>query len=354
MRPPFEMDELTAAMEAGLVREQRHPSLPLRIINYTAAAQYTRTWTPVTLNCRGLILDDDDKIVARGFPKFFNLGEIDPADERLTWPFTIAEKYDGSLGIAWSYGGEWGIATRGSFTSPQARWATAWMDEHHPDMEWLPGSTPLFEIVYPENQIVIPYEPDMVLLALLDNENGHSLPGSLGSTFTTAEPLPVDCPPSEVAERFGIDNGRNEGFVLTFHGPHAEQFRVKVKLSEYVKLHAIITQTSPVSVWRALSEGVDPTTMADKVPDEFHGWLTTTVAELTGRYDLTLHDARATFDRIAHLVGDRAAFAAEAKKTPNPALLFALLDDKDVASRIWRSLKPESSRPQFAQSEDVS
>jgi hypothetical protein len=43
--------------------------------NYTEACQYTAAWTPVTLACRGLVVDADGRIVARPFAKFFNHSE---------------------------------------------------------------------------------------------------------------------------------------------------------------------------------------------------------------------------------------------------------------------------------------
>ncbi|GIH79629.1 hypothetical protein [Planobispora longispora] len=59
---------LTEAVGRGLVREQAHPELPLRILNYTEKAQAERAWNEVTLACRGLIVDDDGRVVARPFP----------------------------------------------------------------------------------------------------------------------------------------------------------------------------------------------------------------------------------------------------------------------------------------------
>src|SRR5690606_26325973 len=103
---------------------QRHATLPLSILNYTEKAQWDRVWNPVTLTCRGLILDDDNEVVARPFGKFFNLADHEQDDPRLGWPCDVYEKLDGSLGIAYRYGDHVGIATRGSFDSEQAQWAT--------------------------------------------------------------------------------------------------------------------------------------------------------------------------------------------------------------------------------------
>lgn len=42
------LELLKQHLESGLVREQSHPTLPLRILNYSAQCQYDRTWDEVT------------------------------------------------------------------------------------------------------------------------------------------------------------------------------------------------------------------------------------------------------------------------------------------------------------------
>ena len=60
----FSRDELAAAIDAGHVRTQTHPDLPLRIFNYTEKCAYDGIWNEVTLQCRGLIRE--------GLPPFDN------------------------------------------------------------------------------------------------------------------------------------------------------------------------------------------------------------------------------------------------------------------------------------------
>ena len=61
--------ELPALAQARMVTARRHPRLPLAIYNYTAQAQHApmAQWTTALMDCRGLILDDDGKIVGRPF-----------------------------------------------------------------------------------------------------------------------------------------------------------------------------------------------------------------------------------------------------------------------------------------------
>jgi RNA ligase len=59
---------LAAAVEMGHVRKQSHPSRPHVIYNYTEACQHAGAWTPVTLACRGLIVDESSgEVLARPY-----------------------------------------------------------------------------------------------------------------------------------------------------------------------------------------------------------------------------------------------------------------------------------------------
>jgi len=167
----FDPADLTAALEAGHVTRKTHPELPLSIYTYTRTAQYAQAWTPVTTECRGLVVDDKTgEIVAWPFPKFFNVSEhtsgrtyAPPLPDE---PFEVYDKVDGSLIIVFHYAGRWRAASKGSFTSEQAQWAQAWLDARDTNALW-PDTTYLAEAIYPSNRIVVDYgqREDLVLLA---------------------------------------------------------------------------------------------------------------------------------------------------------------------------------------------
>src|SRR5690349_5104447 len=94
----FTYDELNDAVADGRVRYQKHPTKDLFIFNYTEETQFSKRWDNITLNCRGLILDDDYNIVARPWKKFFNFGERD-LEIDFNAPVEVTDKMDGSLGI---------------------------------------------------------------------------------------------------------------------------------------------------------------------------------------------------------------------------------------------------------------
>jgi len=96
---------------------QKHPTEDLYIFNYTEKAQYEHNWTDETRQCRGLIMDGQDHIFSRPFPKFHNLEEMGEDWQAPAEDFTVTMKMDGSLGISYATPQGIQIATRGSFTS---------------------------------------------------------------------------------------------------------------------------------------------------------------------------------------------------------------------------------------------
>ena len=275
---------LQQMMDEKLVSVTKHPQHNLFIYNYTAKAQYDKVWNNITLLTRGLILDEAYQIVARGFKKFFNFDEIDIAAIPQL-PFVVQEKLDGSLGILYWVGNTAFIASRGSFDSKQAQHATAILhNKYGAVVEKLQkDKTYLFEIIYPANRIVVDYgnEDDLILLAVIDNETGldEELDTSLG--FRTVAHFEGLTDFGKIAA-LNLDN--KEGFVIKFQNG----FRVKIKFSEYVKLHRIITGVSNIAIWEYMKEAKDIDVLLDKVPDEFYNWVKQTKNNLQQHYDTIL------------------------------------------------------------------
>lgn len=348
---------LHARIEEGYVKVRHHPTLSYRILNYSELAAYSRTWDEVTLQCRGLIVDDQNEVIARPFPKFFNDGEHDGdrlPQLDLSAPVEVTDKLDGSLGILYPNEGEWAIATRGSFESDQAKWATRhYEDEYADHFTPQPGYTYLFEIIYKANRIVVDYDfEDLVLLAVVDNEDGH-----VGSAHGGYEW------PGRKAERFPYrtladalrapvrDNA--EGFVVQFRNGQM----VKLKLERYVELHKIVTGMSEKTVWESISSGQRFEELIDDLPDEFHDWLTETWLSMFRRHQAASEKVQQTFHTIAASTppGDRRAFAEAAKQHDNTSLLFCLYDGQHdrMKAGIWKQLKPRGDTFMLDHSEAV-
>ena len=334
------------------IRVQRHPTLPLRIYNYTEKAQYGRVWNTETLTCRGLIVDDAERIVARPLRKFFNLSEyaatfLPPLPNE---PFSVFEKVDGSLGIRYPTPDGPAIATRGSFTSDQALWATHHYRQHYGGIALLAGVTYLFEIVAPQFRVVVDYRDReaLVLLAVIDNATGQDLP------LPTAWPGPVVehfDGLTDLAQVVALQRDNAEGFVIRY----ASGLRVKVKHEEYLRLHRILLGLSNVAVWEQLAAGGELDSYLGSVPDEWYAWLQATVAELRERYAEVEAEVLEEFARVRAEVGlaDRKAFALAVQQSRYRQLLFLLLDGRDYRSQLWRLLKPAYVAPFRQAGEDA-
>ena len=333
--------ELATAVENGHVRMQRHPSRPFVIYNYTEACQYLGAWTPITLACRGLVVDDSGVVAARPYPKFFNHTEaaaprLDPAAE-----VRVTDKADGSLGIVYHDGSGYALATRGSFTSDQALHATEVLRTRYADFVPPSGLTVLFEIIYPANRIVLDYNglDDLILLGAVDIATGR-----------TFGPEAVPSWPGPVVESFGYatlaealaapPRAGREGLVVHFLDTDE---RVKIKYEEYVRLHRLVTGLSARTVWEVLVSGGDLDELTEPLPDEFHAWVKGVVTELTDEVEARAAAVEAEFERIVAALPDgwgRREFALQAVRSDHRGSLFLRLDGKDYRPGLWQQVRP--------------
>lgn len=341
----------------GYIRERFHPDDDsLRILNYAEKAQYERNWTHETKTCRGLIVRGEE-IVARSWPKFFNYGEHEEGSLDLAVEVEVTDKADGSLGILYmAPDGDWAISTRGSFASEQAIHATQLFRDRYLN-QWNPtvGVTYLFEIVFPDNRIVLDYGrmDDLILLGAVDNRTGrlfgprgaHYWPGPRTETF----------PAGTLAEALAIEPRHNaEGLVVRYRDTG---LMVKIKQDDYVRLHKLITGLSERSVWEHLSlHDGDYVGLLNTIPDEFHGWVETKAEDLLEKHEVICGRAHYAHHQLSYELGDgfeRRDYAIAAQDNVDRPLLFMLLDGRDIGPAIWKSLKPFGSNPMKHISEDV-
>lgn len=337
------LETLNKYHEDGLLYKQTHPTLPLTIWNYTEKVQFEMLWDEITIACRGLVTDDSGKIVARPFKKFFNIEEekYNPTEE-----FEVFEKMDGSLGIVFKYGDEVVYATRGSFTSDQAKWMANYGKEYNFQNILVEGFTYLFEIIYPENRIVVDYngQERLVLLGIIETETGVEVP---------YDDIVMDG--WDIVNKYdgikdyktlkGLVDDNAEGFVVRFSNGD----RMKIKGEEYLRLHKIMTNFSTRNVWETLSNGEDLMASLVDVPDEFHVKIKVYIDELQRQFDTLEREYKWIFKTIlkgleVHNVPKekyRATFAQYALGHKHPSILFTMLDQRDYAKIIWDLIYPE-------------
>ncbi|MGB0385315.1 MAG: RNA ligase [Ardenticatenaceae bacterium] len=308
----------------------------LAIFNYSAAAQYAERWNFFERVSRGLILNAlTGEVVARSFDKFFNWAEGARTTEA---PLVMAiEKMDGSLGILYRDNG-YKIATRGSFESTQAQWATRFLNATY-QLDGLPDEwTLLFEIIFPDNRIVVDYgaREDLVLLAIRNRHTGDYLPHktvrAVGEQYGFSLPKVYHFQTVEemTAQQPLIDSNQ-EGWIALF----ADGQIFKFKGLAYLKLHKLVTGLTFNKVLSAMQNN-SIQQILDVVPDEFldetYQWIDEiqhTIKEVTQQITTTFQAApKAT----------RKEFAIWTLKHHKPiaTYLFAMLDGRDIQPLIYK------------------
>lgn len=313
----------------------------LILFNYLPTAQYQGAeWKPFELMSRGLILNRrTGEIVARPFDKFFNYGEHGRfSTGRIV---SAVEKMDGSLGIMYRENGKSRIATRGSFDSEQAEWATEYLHSKHMPMIWPEELTYLFEIIYPGNRIVVDYGgwSDLVLLAARNRFTGEYVDENelnrIANFFGFSQPTPFTFQSAEdiIAKCAELD-ANHEGFVVTF----SDGQRFKMKGAKYLELHRLISSISFRNTLAAVAGGTLQGYL-DSLPDEFMGEVRQWAAEI----ETEVNKAKTIVQKVFAIAPKetRKEFALWVQRIVQKeyqACMFALLDGKPLEPLIYKKL----------------
>ena len=333
----------SAPARSALVYRKFQPSTGLSLWIYSPRCVYEDGWDHVTTIARGLILHEENRtVVATPFPKFFNAGERLGSIPNL--PFETFEKLDGSLMIVFRHEGKWRAATKGSFESEQARWAQARLDEG--DLKPLiPGTTYLAEAVYPENRIVVSY-PDAALVMLaaytgdgleLSRKEVEDISAAIGWRAATRHAFTSV---SDLLAHTATLPATEEGFVMRF----VDGSRLKLKGSEYRRIHALISRCTPIAMWEALNAGDDMEAIRRDLPEEFLtdfdaivGLLRNRVSQLEGR----VAELAAS---VAHLSDKELGLALDTLPSEARQYLFIYRKMGKIAGaardKLMRSIRP--------------
>ncbi|OOV18940.1 RNA ligase [Flavobacterium sp. LM4] len=327
---------LKEMISQNYIRVNKHPEHDLYIYNYTQNAQFERVWNEITLACRGLILDGNDNVIARPFPKFFNLGEMENQMLPNT-TFEVFDKMDGSLGILYWINDVPFMASRGSFASDQSDKANEMLHGKYKDSWSLLDKTKtyLFEIIYPENRIVLDYgtSEELVLLAVIDTQSGAEFPlEDIG--FPIVQKFDGI---KEVRILSVLNQENKEGFVIKY----ADNFRVKIKFEEYLRLHRIVTQVSNLNIWEYLKNNQSFEEILERVPDEFFNWVKLTKTNLENEYKAIEAQCKADFKTLE----SRKETALYFQTCKYPGVLFWMLDGKEYSETIWKMIRPKFEKP---------
>ena len=213
----------------------------LALFEYSIESDFT---DPVVQEARGIIIDLNTlKVVCWPFRKFGNWNEsyVDEID----WSSArVQEKIDGSIIKLWYYNNKWNWSTNGSIYAKDAKVNTihTFQDlilraNNYKNIKFdklNKNYTYIFELVSPENQVVIKYKDyKLYHLGTRDNTTGQEYdininidkPKTYGLDSIGACLSTVDCLNGRTVEY--------EGFVVVDKDYH----RIKVKTPEYVAFH---------------------------------------------------------------------------------------------------------------------
>lgn len=178
-----------------------------------------------------------------------------------------------SLGICYWHEDEsrWRVNTRGSFESDQAVWASKWLSAH-PEVtkNFFRGSTYLFEVIYPENKIVVAYDFSGLVLLGAYHEDGweyerYELEEVVDDTKLELVEVHDFNSVEEMLEQAKSLPAHKEGWVLSY--PCG--YRVKVKGDEYCRVHKLISRCTPIAAWESYKALDDFEVLKKDLPEEF-------------------------------------------------------------------------------------
>jgi len=338
MRNTFKKNLLNSYEERGLLYSQVHPNLPLRIWNYSQLTAYDLTgnsWDDVTLACRGLVTDlDGERLVSRGFPKFFNIEERKHIP---TESFQIYKKMDGQYIGVFLYNGEVVVNSRGSFTSEYAKKAREiFLTTYANAVQHLqPNRTYVFELVGFERIVVKYDEMDLIFLGSFEN----ILEESFEEYF---------CEHVKHVEKYdgldykavkGLDLDGEEGYVVLFSNGN----RCKIKFDNYIQLHRVVTNLSNRYIFNELKENGSLNRILNYIPDEFYPEVKRVEDELKAAYSLVENECFYIVVQAIKNCETRKEIAEYFKgfsKTYRN-ICFKMLECRGYSASIWGSIEPK-------------
>lgn len=351
------VDRLERYKEEGKLVSQTHEILPLSIWNYSTGTQYKKDWDEITLMCRGLVINNETgEIIARPLPKFFNYEE---EPEKVPWITSnyvwIQEKVDGSYFQLFNYKGEWISTSRGSFTSEMCKKGMEIVKSKYNLSRFNTNYNYIGEVIYPENRICVDYKglQDVIFLSVTKPEKEFMF----GPARKHLEEIGVkrdSIIKSEIFYNFNETLYRNlkdkneknkEGYVLRFY---PSNHRVKIKFKEYVRLHAIMTNTTSYSIWKYNKEcGKVPETVLEEIPDELYDWIKELELNLKAEYEAIEFIYKTKCKELKSKFKTKKDFALNIRHVSkfSRSMLFSMYEDKDYSEIIWNAIKPKFEKP---------
>lgn len=231
---------------------QKHPFADLYIFGYYRENKKYRynKWDNVNKISRGLIVNSQGDIIEHPFPKFWTFRQYlsnelillsENQTKKLTCkPKAVYEKLDGTMGVLYWVDDIPYIATQRSFTNAKAIKGTKILHEKYKHLfdQFDRNLTYIFEIIYPETQIIVNYskEEKLVLIGVFEKKSGKSLPIEFINLEIQKTKNYIDVfkeYADNLAKLESLDISGEEGFVVVFE----DDSRVKLKFPTFKGKH---------------------------------------------------------------------------------------------------------------------
>jgi hypothetical protein len=318
----------------------------LVVLNYSQID--SPKYAPIVSECRGLILDsnNDYRVVARSFDRFYHYEEIKNREKRLISDAVIFEKIDGSLISAYHYNDEWHVATR---KMAVAEGTTAYGNTFRQvfdkafDIKKLDGFNEdynyIFELVSPETRVVTPYPNyEVFLLTVRDRKLGRELPEYVVNNC--AEFLGVKRPKrykmnsfDDIVKSFESLPPTDEGYVCLW----PDFFRCKIKNPAYLAIAnmRINGGINKNSVIHLVVTGNDTDYLINFPEDTL----------LFKPYQVVMksivNDVRNIWGQVRHLT-DKKSYAMIVKDLPISHIMFKLYKEERDVEEILKGMSEAS------------
>lgn len=314
------VEDFEKAYQDRLIEATPHPdpNVPYVVLDYSREAQFKNEWNDITVNARGLIINrETGEIVARPFRKFFNYNQPVPGltDFDRSGPVVVTNKEDGSMGTLYALpDGTPSISTRGSMNSDQAHRATEMFRERYAGKwEQDPNRTYVYEIIYPENRIVLDYgdKEELILIGAIDKRTGRSVPLNEVTEWKGERAEQYSYGSYAEALSNPIPDDR-EGVVVHFVN---NDERVKIKGATYMDIHRKISNITGKRLWQQASNGESEEWLYD-LPDEFAAPATEYITNLRTEFSARMNKAEGLAQSVAlkHGITFGAEHTPETKK----------------------------------------
>lgn len=232
-------------------------------------------WHKYAMESRGKIIDRNTlKVVSYPFDKFFNLNEHATTHENYVinqiasaQKVSLTNKLDGSTIIVSNNNGEPLITTNGAFDNDQTKWARQIFKHKYANfINNVPiGYTFVFELIHPENRIILDYGDtcDVFLIAVRENALLDKGLVSYDTLVKIAEKFNLNVVEQETFTNLKdlckkareMTNANKEGWVIRTENGQFVNYMFKLKLEEYFVLHRAKAHVSIKNVYNLYAMG---------------------------------------------------------------------------------------------------